>query len=81
MMIHYISKMASMRAEHFLCFNNSRIQGEGLIPVKCMPVAWAAVYSKAVVLLSLTFLFIVTPIVSVVCDDCGISWSYSLTIL
>ena len=32
MMIHCISKMVSMRAEHF----NSRIKGEDLVPVKCI---------------------------------------------
>ena len=26
----------SMRAEHFLYFNNSRIKGEYLVPVKCI---------------------------------------------
>ena len=28
--------MASMRAESFLCFNDSRIWGEDLVPVKCI---------------------------------------------
>ena len=39
----------------FLCFNNSRIFGGGLVPVRCIwpPVALAAVRSRAVVLLLL----------------------------
>ena len=35
-MILCISKKASLRAEHFLYFNNSRIYGEYLVPVKCI---------------------------------------------
>ena len=44
-----------MRAELFLCFNNSRIKGEDLVPVNAFkpPVALAAVRSKVVVLLLL----------------------------
>ena len=34
MMIHCNSLKASMRAEHFLYVNNSRILGEDLVPVK-----------------------------------------------
>ena len=42
-----------MRALHSLCFNNSRIKGDDLVPVKCIkpPVALATFRSKAVVLL------------------------------
>ena len=36
MMIHCISKKDSMRAGHFLYFNNGGILGEGLVPVKCI---------------------------------------------
>ena len=42
-----------MRAEHFLYFNNSRF-GTSKMHLS-LPVAWAAVHSKAVVLLLLTF--------------------------
>ena len=55
--------MASMRAEHFLYFNNGSF-GTSKMHLS-PPVALAAVRSKAVVLLLLTFLFIVTPIVGV----------------
>ena len=62
MMIQCNSKKASMRAEQLLYFNNSRILGEDFVPVKSFkapppptPVAWAAVRSKAVVLLLLTW--------------------------
>ena len=56
MVVHCIGWMASMRAEHFLCFSSSGVWGEGVVPVKCIwgpPVAWAAVRSRAVVLLLL----------------------------
>ena len=60
MMKHCISSKASMRSEHFLYFNNSRIQGEYLVPVKCI-YALAAVRSKAVILLLLTFCSLLFP--------------------
>ena len=56
-----------MRAENFLYFNNNRIQGEDLLPVKCIKVPkWLRLLSVlrrwSVVV---DFLFIVTPIVGV----------------
>ena len=55
--------MASMRAEHFLYFNNNRIYSEDLVPVKC-------IYAPGFLgccpfLVVVDFLFIVTPIVGV----------------
>ena len=35
-MMHCISKEASMGAEHFFVFNNNKIAGEHLAPVKCI---------------------------------------------
>ena len=60
--------MAFMRAEHFLYFNNSRIQGEDLVGADGVhfaphpPVAWTGVHSKAVVLLLLTFCLLLLPL-------------------
>ena len=56
-----------MRAENFLYFNNNRIQGEDLLPVKCIKVPqWLRLLSVlrrwSVVV---DFLFIVTPVVGV----------------
>ena len=52
-----------MRVEHFLYFNNSRIYGEDLVPVKnaFKPPRWA-VRSKAVVLLLLTCCLLLLPL-------------------
>ena len=72
MMIHCISWKASMRAEHFLYFNNSRVQGEDLALVKCIypaplpPVAQAAVRSKTVVLLLFIYCLMYFPLFVVV---------------
>ena len=62
MMIHCNSKEASMRAKHFfLCFSNSRIYGEDLVPVNAFnPDPYCG--GTAVV----DLFFIVTPIV---CGD------------
>ena len=56
-----------MRAEHFLCFDNGRIWGEDLVPVKCV---WAPsgfgccpFWGSGSVVVD--FFFIVTPIVRV----------------
>ena len=57
-----------MRAEHFLYFNNSRIQGEYLVQVKRFkpppppPVDWPAVRSKAVGMLLLTCCLLLLPL-------------------
>ena len=53
---------------HFLCFNNSRIKGEDLVPVNAFkpppypPVALDTVSSKAVVLLLLTRCWVLLPL-------------------
>ena len=58
-----------MRAEHFLYFNNSRIQGEDLVPVKCItpPPPWHRLLSflRRWFCCCWCCLFIVTPIVGV----------------
>ena len=74
MMIHCFGWMASMRAEHFLCFNNGGVWGEGLVPVKCV---WAPpppgglgccpFWGGGSVVVG--FLFVVAPVVGV----CGCS--------
>ena len=70
-----------MRAEHFLYFNNSRISGEDLVPVKYIQapqVAKAAVPSKAAVLLLLTFCLLLLPLwesIIVLCFCCMLRMS------
>ena len=58
--------MASMRAEHFLYINNSRIYGKDLVPVKCISATrWLRLLSVLWRWLLLTYFFIVIPIVGV----------------
>ena len=66
MVVRCFGWMASMRAGRFLCFGGGGVWGEGLVPVECIlpppPVAWAAVRSRADVLLLLTFCLLLLPL-------------------
>ena len=59
--------MDGCRAEHFFYFNNSRIYGEDLVPVKCIlaPGGLGCCPFYGGVSVVVEFLFIVTPIVGV----------------
>ena len=67
MMMYCIGKMASMRTERFLSFNNSGIWGEDLVPVGCIRapggLGCCPFWRGGSVVVD--FLFVVTPIVGV----------------
>ena len=64
MMIHCICYKASVRAEYFLHFNNSRICGEILVSVNAFkpPSGLGCCPCKAVALLLLTFCLLLLPL-------------------